>query len=860
MSATVWKETLPAPPLHSWFEAFETDAHAAVHDLLLGRFDLANLAVTEPRSLLGEWVARLGNTANFSSRLDAALTSWIEAHWGNDHLAPRAQLLSVWETVGHVLSASYRSGPGPAPLETAVASVRDRLADPNGFSAQLFSPRGSDAFFACLTAAALYQRDDSLRALWWRLADLPDGFPVRYASVALTGVRRLPAVSGGFRYDVGIALFTIARALSRRVRDGGCSEQSAEEEFQMLHQRTRRQYPAMEPYWAEVFRQELRSERRETYAELIWRFLDDERGRLPQATPSRQNAGHRVPNGIESNRTAYQGLAITWDPQQAQAIKYAISQREYRAVERAEAFLNQQRDYARKNGLTLNLVQSLHLFASEIRKYNLPQAESWAHEETTWEPENVRAWNLLTDIIKRGNPNRAWQMAWATVDRFPFDSYARTELAEVLKEQGRFAEAEEVYRQMLDDSPENIVASDGLAQVLKAQSRLAEAEEIYRQVVAASGGDVLTWTGLANLIRLRVKLNEIPPVPALDEAENLYRRVLELDPTNRFAQSGIEKLQRSRAAILSAEPASPSLDDGDTLIPANLAPWNQTLDADSNRTTNEPIAAEVTIVKSSAHLPRWNATGYHLRLARAAFLRRSARRQATLPTEQRSIVPERLRAGARKLLDEVLMLRPNDSRAQTELAMLAMDENTALPELKGDSVAILAVAAQAARMKSKAAGYRLDNPAQRDEVLSPIRRLKSVHPTTTPLVNLQEGLAHLAMLDGAARLNAAATAFSKLRNWIRPHEAEARASISAALESRRSPVFTAQMWWSHALSKQLFEPANIDVNGQAVLMQADARNLSERLEKVGSIVSELELGYARHFSTPVEDLIREAGL
>ncbi|PZR74004.1 MAG: hypothetical protein DLM73_09150 [Chthoniobacterales bacterium] len=90
MSATVWKETLQASPLHSWFEAFDDDAQTAVHDLLLGRFDLANLAATEPRSLLGEWVAKLGNTGNFSSRLDAALTSWIEAHWGNDNLAPRA--------------------------------------------------------------------------------------------------------------------------------------------------------------------------------------------------------------------------------------------------------------------------------------------------------------------------------------------------------------------------------------------------------------------------------------------------------------------------------------------------------------------------------------------------------------------------------------------------------------------------------------------------------------------------------------------------------------------------------------------------------------------------------------------------
>jgi hypothetical protein len=161
-------------------------------------------------------------------------------------------------------------------------------------------------------------------------------------------------------------------------------------------------------------------------------------------------------------------------------------------------------------------------------------------------------------------------------------------------------------------------------------------------------------------------------------------------------------------------------------------------------------------------------------------------------------------------------------------------------------------------MKAQAEGYRLDNLTQRDEVLSPTRRLRSVHPAITPLVHLQEGLAHLAMLDGAARLNAAAAAFTKLRSWIRPHEAEASVLISDALRSQRSPVFTAQMWWSHALTKHLFEPSNIDVNGQTILLQADARHLSERLEQVGPVISEIELGYARHLDTPVEDLVAEA--
>ena len=379
MSATLWKQALPAPPRHSWFEAFDADGGTALHDLLLGRFDLANLAATEPRSLLSEWVIRIGDAGNFSARLDAALTELIETQWGNLDLAPRAQLLAVWEAIGHFVSAAYKAGSNPAPLEHTAEALRDRLTDASGFGAELFAARGSDAFFTCLNAIALYQRDDSLRSLWWRLAELPDGFPFRYAGLALTGIRRLPASSGGFRYDVGIALFTIARAFSRSANEGILSQQAAVEELHLLYQRSRKQFPTMERQWVEVFAREVQTNTRAKYSQEIWQFLDDEKGRLPKVVglPSQIHPSYIAQFQQDQDRMPQIGLAITWDPNKPSENKAALSRRDSRAVENAESFLNQQRDYARKTGLTVNLVQSLHLFASEIRHYDLHQAEVW---------------------------------------------------------------------------------------------------------------------------------------------------------------------------------------------------------------------------------------------------------------------------------------------------------------------------------------------------------------------------------------------------------------------------------------------------------------------------------------------------
>jgi tetratricopeptide (TPR) repeat protein len=904
MVATIWKDKLDASPLHGWFEAFEADAPNALHDLLAGRFDLANLSEAEPRALLSGWVLKIGEAGDFAKRVDDALTGWIAEHWGKDELGSRSLLLATWETVGAIVSATYQSGASPALLEASALALRERLADATGFAAHLFSARGTDAFFACLSAVALYQRDDSLRSFWWRLAELPAGFPVRYAGLALTGIRRLPS-PGEFRYDVAGALFVVAKALSRLEREGMLDAKQALEEIEYLFRRSRRQYPTFENEWAEVVRREVRDDLRQDYTDSTWQFLTSIKARSPDTRRAQTHVEARDDFGSEVSPLVGGGLALTWDARNdPDHVTQLIENRRPDSNAFAEALLEKQRDYALRTGNRSFLVKSLHRFATGIRDWNIRQAEQWTREQVRWEPNDARVWTLLVDVIKRDDPTRCWQLAWATTDRFPFDAYSRTGLAGVLKAQGRLSEAEEVYRQAVEDFPDNVVARTGWAEVLKAQGRLSEAEEVYRQAVenfpesayalsglayvrsmqgsrglvdqsAAFQEAVALYRAVSNAVRADMGSKVIAlcgwgwiewRLGHLAEAENLYEQARRLQPQSTYALEGLNGVRRALAA---GGGEDSSMDDtppeflaaSDTPFAVPGQTWQQTLDEDAFKAGSgiQAVQESTSTTTVLPTLPRWNATGYHLRMARAAFLRRSAKRQTNLPIERRAIDPGRLRDGARKLLNEVLALRASDARAHAEIAALALDEGVEPPAPTGDAVALLAVAAQAVRIKAQRGGYKLKEAAQKEAVLRPVMQLRGVHPSAAPLAFLQEGLAYFAVQDGAERLDLAARAFTRVRNYARPGEAEAQEAILEAKRKGVAPAFSPRAWCSHMVAKEILEPARIDPAGRSPLFRKDAENLDSRIKAIPSRISDIEFAFARQIAAPVEDLLDLAG-
>jgi hypothetical protein len=86
---------------------------------------------------------------------------------------------------------------------------------------------------------------------------------------------------------------------------------------------------------------------------------------------------------------------------------------------------------------------------------------------------------------------------------------------------GRFAEAERLYRGILQSRPDDPGVGNALALALKDQGRLEEAEAVFRRITAIGPGYAAAHSNFGNILFVQGRL---------EEAEASYRRALELRP------------------------------------------------------------------------------------------------------------------------------------------------------------------------------------------------------------------------------------------------------------------------------------------------------------------------------------------
>jgi tetratricopeptide (TPR) repeat protein len=595
----------------------------------------------------------------------------------------------------------------------------------------------------------------------------------------------------------------------------------------------------------------------------------------------------------------------------------------------AEDLLNEQYDFGRKTGNLSFCARSLALFAAEIRDWDIGAARKWAKELVEVEPYDPRPWNLLVNVL---DPHRAWRSAWAVVDRFPLDGYVRSGLAEVLKKQARFAEAEEVYRQAVEDFPRNVVMRGGLADVLKRQDRLGEAEEVYRQTVKGFPRNPFVRNGLADVLKRQDRLGEAEEVyeravgdfpdnpvcrnglarvlalqaiatesvdsarlararelylavandPAfdrhnrcvalngwawvcerignLDEAEKFYRDVLRVDHHDSYAAHGLQRIARRRAGTSETdhfEAPSPVEEEMEESLPPRA--WDETLPEDDARTADDTFAAGTAAVRAF----QWHPTGYHLRLARAAFFRRAADRQENLPPRPGRFSPNTLRDAARKMLTEVLALRATDPRALAALASLDFQEGRktgVFGQVLAQGMAeVLAVAANVARREAKRDDAKLTDAKALQSVLDAASGLRSLGPAGRPLADIAEGLGYLALQDGTARLVGAADAFEHLHLWIRPRaiQAEALAALETRAPTAGSPL-TRVLDWSGRVATHFLERAGVDLRADSPVSPDAADRIDRRSAELVPLLEQASLDYAKDLSPRIEELFEAA--
>lgn len=143
---------------------------------------------------------------------------------------------------------------------------------------------------------------------------------------------------------------------------------------------------------------------------------------------------------------------------------------------------------------------------------------------------------------------------------------AHFDLANVLQNLGRLAEAELLLRRVMELKPDFAAARNSLATVIVLQdpARIPDAEALYREAIALDPAYVLPYNNLGNILQSAGRLaeaeaslrralelnpgfrqahialgNTLKDLGRVEEAEACFRRALELDPGDRYARDSL---------------------------------------------------------------------------------------------------------------------------------------------------------------------------------------------------------------------------------------------------------------------------------------------------------------------------------
>jgi tetratricopeptide (TPR) repeat protein len=140
--------------------------------------------------------------------------------------------------------------------------------------------------------------------------------------------------------------------------------------------------------------------------------------------------------------------------------------------------------------------------------------------------------------------------ALATFDevirQHPDDAVAKNSRAEVLKAQGKFADALNTFNEVIRQYPQDMIAKNGRAEVLKAQGQFAAALAAFDEVIGQYPDDVVAKTGRAEVLKAQGQF--AAALTAFDE-------VIREHPDNAVGKTGraeVLKTQGHFAAALTA--------------------------------------------------------------------------------------------------------------------------------------------------------------------------------------------------------------------------------------------------------------------------------------------------------------------
>lgn len=156
----------------------------------------------------------------------------------------------------------------------------------------------------------------------------------------------------------------------------------------------------------------------------------------------------------------------------------------------------------------------------------------------------MTAANVATLFLDSGHKDIAEGIYRGAVDQFPNDKVVHCGLADVLKAQERYVEAETLYIETAERFPNDVVPRNGLAEVYKAQERYAEAELLYRESINRFPNKVVPYSGLAEIFIVQERYAE---------AEILYRETAGLFPNDVLPRNGLAEVHKAQEHFAKAE-------------------------------------------------------------------------------------------------------------------------------------------------------------------------------------------------------------------------------------------------------------------------------------------------------------------
>jgi len=110
--------------------------------------------------------------------------------------------------------------------------------------------------------------------------------------------------------------------------------------------------------------------------------------------------------------------------------------------------------------------------------------------------------------------------------------------------QGKFSEAEQLYKKALELNPKSDIACAGLGKLYRDQGKFSEAEQLYKKALELNPKSDIAYAGLGKLYRDQGKFSE---------AELSYKKAIELNPKSDIAYAGLGKLYKDHGKLFEAE-------------------------------------------------------------------------------------------------------------------------------------------------------------------------------------------------------------------------------------------------------------------------------------------------------------------